>query len=67
MPIYEYLCRECDDTFEELVFAGREPERCPKCGSKDIDRQMSCFTSASPTLSGPAPSMGGCGGGGGFS
>ncbi len=44
MPLYEYSCRECGHSFEELVGshvgldeAGVE---CPKCGAKDPERLM---------------------------
>lgn len=65
MPIYEYKCEECGKQFEELVFAGREPEKCPQCGSTKVQRQMSCFSSSNPTGFAGAASTG-CGGGGGF-
>ncbi|MDX6552908.1 MAG: Zinc ribbon domain, partial [Gaiellales bacterium] len=33
MPIYEYLCAGCSDTFEELVsVSGESTVRCPSCG-----------------------------------
>ncbi len=67
MPIYEYQCRDCETSFEELVLAGQGPEKCPKCGSKRVQRQMSCFATARPTGSAgftAAPSGGGCGSGG---
>jgi putative FmdB family regulatory protein len=35
MPIYEYQCDTCDNTFEKLVFQGDEEGfDCPKCGGK---------------------------------
>jgi putative FmdB family regulatory protein len=40
MPIYEYECATCRDTFEKLVF-GKEDVCCPKCGS-EVKRLMSC-------------------------
>ena len=30
MPIYEYICKECQHQFEALVF-GKEKAECPKC------------------------------------
>jgi putative FmdB family regulatory protein len=43
MPLYEYECRSCGKVSEFLV---REPKdiaenRCPACGSRDLERQMS--------------------------
>jgi len=42
MPIYEYECKKCGESFEQLVFGGEEFVRCPRCGSRNIDRLMSC-------------------------
>ncbi len=42
MPIYEYKCKKCNNSFEKLVFAGEEEEvKCPECGNKDVERVMS--------------------------
>jgi putative FmdB family regulatory protein len=40
MPIFEYSCRSCQAQFETLVRAGSEPA-CPKCGSVDLEKQLS--------------------------
>lgn len=32
MPIYEYRCRNCQDTVEVLVLTGQEAMECPNCG-----------------------------------
>ncbi len=45
MPIYEYMCRHCDKTFEEIVLSGRETVACPECTSADVERQLSIFSS----------------------
>jgi len=43
MPIYEYRCEKCDQCFERLVFAGdREPVVCPRCGTGEVIKLMSC-------------------------
>ncbi len=60
MPIYEYYCDKCDETFETLVF-GKEQPACPKCGKADVKRVMSAcgfFTKGSggETVSTPAGS-----------
>lgn len=41
MPIYEYKCPKCSTEFEELVFGDDVPP-CPKCGSEDSERLLSC-------------------------
>ena len=43
MPIYEYECCECQNTFETLVFRQDEEINCPKCGSGNTTRLMSVF------------------------
>ncbi len=46
MPIYEYACKSCKTTFEQLVkrmSEGGKVVTCPKCGSKDTGRALSVF------------------------
>jgi putative FmdB family regulatory protein len=64
MPIFEYICQECQHEFETLLF-GRDKATCPKCQSKKLSPQLSVFAvsakgghSASPT---PAGACGSCG------
>jgi putative FmdB family regulatory protein len=40
MPLYEYVCQECDHPFEALVFGGQQAE-CPKCHGQKLQRQLS--------------------------
>src|ERR1019366_8437448 len=40
MPIFEYVCKECQHEFEALVF-GKQKAECPKCQSKKLERQRS--------------------------
>lgn len=40
MPIYEYHCSKCNDTFEKLVF-GHDEVFCPVCGGA-VQKMMSC-------------------------
>jgi putative FmdB family regulatory protein len=42
MPIYEYLCNNCSEEFEMLVF-GKKEIGCPKCSSKDVKKKLSTF------------------------
>lgn len=56
MPIYEFLCKPCNDRFEVLTTISRAAEtKCPKCGSGKITRLMSTF-SAQFTGSNPSSS-----------
>lgn len=68
MPIYDFACRSCGRTFDELV---RPDTRvaCPGCGGGEVERQLSL--PARPSTAGkPAdwsslgPPQGGCCGGG---
>ena len=68
MPIYEYVCMQCESHFEELVRNGEQPD-CPECGAVDVRKQLSVFAahgSSTETSFGsrPAPRAGGgcCGG-----
>ncbi len=47
MPIYEYICADCQHQFEELVFSSSEEIHCPACNSAHLDRAMSVFASKS--------------------
>ncbi|MBN1979101.1 MAG: zinc ribbon domain-containing protein [Anaerolineae bacterium] len=49
MPIYEYRCRDCGETFEVLVRAGTDVA-CPHCGSASWDKLLSApFVSSGQT------------------
>ncbi len=43
MPIYEYECKECGESFEVLVF-GNKKVKCPKCDSEKIVKKLSTFS-----------------------
>ena len=65
MPIYEYVCMECESHFEELVRNG-EAVSCPDCEGSKVKRQFSVFathgTAGQPSF-GEMTSGGGCCGG----
>ncbi|HUJ65698.1 MAG TPA: zinc ribbon domain-containing protein [Acidimicrobiales bacterium] len=71
MALYEYLCRECDTSFELRRSMG-EADRSVSCpsGHTDVRRKLSVFASvgatAGPSASPPvsARPAGGCCGGG---
>ncbi len=65
MPIYEYVCMECESHFEELVRNGEEPD-CPDCSSANVRRQLSVFAMSGGTAEQPtfrSSGGGGCCGG----
>jgi putative FmdB family regulatory protein len=35
MPIYEYVCEDCDAHFERIVLNKEQEIACPKCASKE--------------------------------
>jgi putative FmdB family regulatory protein len=45
MPIFEYVCAECNHEFEALVF-GKDKAECPKCRSKKLTPKLSVFAVA---------------------
>jgi putative FmdB family regulatory protein len=54
MPIYEYECRNCKETFEVIQKSGEDNEGlcCPKCNTDKPERLLSSFcsgTSKSPS------------------
>jgi putative FmdB family regulatory protein len=58
MPIFEYVCKDCQHEFEALVF-GKQKAECPKCQSKKLDPQLSVFAvSAKGATSQPSFSSG---------
>ena len=40
MPLYEYACKDCDHTFETLVF-GHEKVECPECQGDNLEKLLS--------------------------
>jgi len=47
MPMFEYICLECDNKFEELVLRGDTVVNCPLCKSADVKKLVSAFSSSS--------------------
>ena len=42
MPIFEYVCKECERRFEKLV-QGPTKVECPSCNSMSVEKQLSVF------------------------
>jgi putative FmdB family regulatory protein len=42
MPIFEYVCKECDHRFEKLVQRS-DSVSCPSCKSEQLDKLLSVF------------------------
>ena len=46
MPIFEFICNNCEQPFEELVFGNNiEDVLCPSCGGDQVRKKMSTFAS----------------------
>ncbi|MEW6262117.1 MAG: zinc ribbon domain-containing protein [Thermodesulfobacteriota bacterium] len=43
MPLYEYICLDCENTFETLVLSAEDEPACPACGSTRLEKAMSAF------------------------
>jgi putative FmdB family regulatory protein len=64
MPIFEYVCKDCDRQFEAFVTADRSPS-CPACHGANLAKRLSSpgMVGASAGRSESAPQIGGCGAG----
>lgn len=40
MPLFRYLCNDCQNEFELLQPRYDAPSRCPRCGSENNTRQL---------------------------
>jgi putative FmdB family regulatory protein len=60
MPIYEYRCRACGESFERLV-SGQQPVACPACDSAEVTRLLSLFGHRSGQSFVASAGGGGCG------
>jgi putative FmdB family regulatory protein len=67
MPLFEYLCRDCEKPFEAFVTAERKPA-CPSCRGENLSKLLSRLGmvsagSAQPSsCAAPAPMCGAQGG-----
>lgn len=54
MILYEFICQDCQEQFEDLVSSIDQEVLCPKCKSKNVKRLLSAVKNrASNTTSGP--------------
>lgn len=60
MPLYEYKCSSCKETFSVLQKVGstEKDTTCPYCGSSDVKKLLSSFSCG---FGGYAPSGGSTG------
>jgi len=57
MPIYEYVCSACEHPFEALVYGSERPS-CPRCASRELEKQFSTFGTRGGTAEASAPMTG---------
>ncbi|MDD3642267.1 MAG: zinc ribbon domain-containing protein [Candidatus Krumholzibacteria bacterium] len=46
MPLFEFRCRRCGRRFEELVLSPAQSVACPDCGSDEVEKEFSTFSSS---------------------
>lgn len=57
MPIYEFKCEECGNSFE--IFSSLDEKAiCPKCGSLRVKKKISRVSSSSKSCSFTTPAGG---------
>jgi len=47
MPIFEFICEACGESFEELVRGADSTNQvtCPRCGAGEVKKKISSFAS----------------------
>jgi len=47
MPIFEFVCTDCKENFEDLVLSLSRIDEvvCPSCGGNKVKKKMSTFAS----------------------
>ena len=66
MPLYEYHCDDCNESFElrRPMSASDEATECPNCDGQNVKRQISVFMAFTKGASGSKSLGGGCACGG---
>jgi len=65
MPIYEYVCDDCQKRYERVVMSATQSITCPHCQSARHMLQLSVFSAGKSTSGSGSP--GGSSGGSSFS
>lgn len=67
MPIYEYICQDCEEKFSLLqsIHVSEKDTVCPKCSSHNVKKLFSAFSYSASSLSDLTSSLSGGGLGGG--
>jgi putative FmdB family regulatory protein len=46
MPVYDYICNDCQNTFETVLTLDEHEHwevKCPHCGSKNVEQEAAEF------------------------
>jgi putative FmdB family regulatory protein len=46
MPVYDYICNDCQNTFETVLTLDEHEHwevKCPHCGSKNVEQEAAAF------------------------
>ena len=46
MPVYDYVCKDCQESFELVLTLSEHDKnkiKCPKCGSTDVEQETTEF------------------------
>jgi putative FmdB family regulatory protein len=46
MPVYDYVCLDCQEPFEVVLSLNehdKENPKCPKCGSRNVEQEFAAF------------------------
>lgn len=46
MPVYDYICKDCQKSFELVLTLSQHDKdkfKCPQCGSKHIEQATTAF------------------------
>ena len=48
MPIYEYICQDCDSKYDKFIrsLLAKVELECPECGSPRAEKALSAFSTA---------------------
>lgn len=47
MPVYEYRCKNCGNSFEYLVLHSSPAASCPACAGQQLEQVISAFAMSS--------------------
>ncbi|MGW8319661.1 MAG: FmdB family zinc ribbon protein [Candidatus Promineifilaceae bacterium] len=66
MPIFEFDCKNCGETFDKLVRSSSaiSDVTCPSCSSPQVKKRLSLFSSRGSASSSAASSAASCAPGG---